>query len=362
MTHAAQAPTRTPQALTAAQPPASSEQSPPPARRLPAPASAPAPAPDPASAAPQPPTVAPAPRPVPDQAPDPAARLPRPAAPQSPLLSLERLLPACLTSLSTALLKATALELAILAGHLLLYPTGITQERPPAPPPADDTPRLPTPPRPPVVLLHGFIDNRSVFVLLRRALAEHGDRPLTSLNYSPLTCDIRKAAELLGRHIEDICARTGSTRVDVVGHSLGGLIARYYVQRLGGDTRVRTLVTLGTPHAGTRAVPLANAHPIVRQMRPGSALLEELKRPAPGCRTRFVSFWSDLDQVMDPPETASVDHPDLLVENVRVTGIGHLALPVHPAVAASVREALDTDAQDTDLARPDTPRNGLTVA
>ncbi|WP_416972289.1 esterase/lipase family protein [Streptomyces sp. 4F14] len=310
-----------------------------------------------------------------DQAPGarlPAHTDPLPPAEAAPLPlphPLKRLVPACLTTLSTALLKATALELAILAGHLLLYPTGITQERPsPAPDtPDDQAPRLPATPRPPVVLLHGFIDNRSVFVLLRRALAQHGTRPLTSLNYSPLTCDIRTAAELLARHIEDVCERTGSRQVDVVGHSLGGLIARYYVQRLGGDTRVRTLVTLGTPHGGTRAVPLANAHPIVRQMRPGSPVMAELERPAPGCRTRFVSFWSDMDQVMDPPETACVDHPDLRAENVRVTGIGHLALPVHPAVAAGIREALDTDLPkdlSKDLPNPasGTRQTGLTVA
>jgi pimeloyl-ACP methyl ester carboxylesterase len=245
-----------------------------------------------------------------------------------------------------ALLKATALELAILAGHLLLYPSGIAQERrspvPSLPAPEDGAAQLPTEAKPPVVLLHGFIDNRSVFVLLRRSLAQHGRQQIESLNYSPLTCDIRAAAELLGRHIEGICERTGSERVDVVGHSLGGLIARYYVQCLGGDARVRTLVTLGTPHSGTRVVPLANAHPIVRQMRPGSELLEELTRPAPGCRTHFVSFWSDLDHLMDPLETACIDHEDLMAENVRVTGIGHLALPVHPAVATGIRRVLDT--------------------
>ncbi|WP_256727010.1 esterase/lipase family protein [Streptomyces acidiscabies] len=311
----------------------------------------------PAPAAPQPLAKAPAPGAQPPaDAPIPAQATPEPPTP------LKRLIPACLTTLSAALWKATALELAILAGHLLLYPTGITQERatPALTTPDDKATRLPAPPRPPVVLLHGFIDNRSVFVLLRRALAEHGTRALTSLNYSPLTCDIRTAAELLARHIEDVCERTGSRQVDVVGHSLGGLIARYYVQRLGGDTRVRTLVTLGTPHGGTRAVPLANAHPIVRQMRPGSPVMEELERPAPGCRTRFVSFWSDMDQVMDPPETACVDHPDLLAENIRVTGIGHLALPVHPAVAAGIREALDANLPHQ--AASDTRRNGLTVA
>ncbi|MEU3252802.1 alpha/beta fold hydrolase [Streptomyces sp. NPDC006997] len=257
--------------------------------------------------------------------------------------------PGRLAGLSLALLRATALEVAILAGHLLLYPSGIIQERRseetgPAP---DGAAPLPTRALPPVVLLHGFIDNRSVFVLLRRFLAQHGRQQLTSLNYSPLTCDVRTAAALLGRHIEEICQRTGSDRVDVVGHSLGGLIARYYVQRLGGDTRVRTLVTLGTPHSGTRVVPMANAHPIVRQMRPGSALMEELSRPAPDCRTRFICFWSDLDHLMDPVAAARLDHPDLPTQNVQVTGIGHLALPVHPAVAARIRQALDDTSTDT---------------
>ncbi|MET9892744.1 alpha/beta fold hydrolase [Streptomyces sp. NPDC006465] len=280
----------------------------------------------------------------------------------SPFLPLcQRLFPTKLAGLSVALLKATALEIAILAGHLLLYPSGITQERRTAPPlPSPDVAaKLPTEEKPPVVLLHGFIDNRSVFLLLRRNLAQHGRQHIESLNYSPLTCDIRTAAELLGRHIEEICERTGHERVDIVGHSLGGLIARYYVQCLGGDTHVRTLVTLGTPHSGTRVAPVMNAHPIVRQMRPGSAVIEELTGPAPGCRTQFVSFWSDLDHLMDPLETACVEHPDLLAQNVRVSGVGHLALPVHPAVATGIRQALDLEEPG---ARTTARTGGLTVA
>src|SRR3712207_8824925 len=49
-------------------------------------------------------------------------------------------------------------------------------------------------------------------------------------------------------HIERICAQTGHDQVHVVGHSLGGLIARYHAQRPGGAERLRSLVTLGPPH------------------------------------------------------------------------------------------------------------------
>ncbi|MFI9204791.1 esterase/lipase family protein [Streptomyces sp. NPDC053048] len=273
--------------------------------------------------------------------------------------------PCALVRPSAALLRSTVLELAILTAHLLIYPTGITQERRPppravpAPPPptpgtpqpteapgaADpsDTPGAPPVPHLPVLLLHGFIDNRSVFVLLRRSLRRHGWQQVWSLNHSLLTCDLRTAATMLARHVEEVCASTGRERVDMVGHSLGGLIARYYVQRLGGDARVRTLVTLGTPHGGTRVAPFMSAHPLVRQMRPDSDVIAELAEPAPHCTTQFISFWSDLDQIMVPVETARIDHPDLSARNVRVSGVGHLALPVHGAVAAGIRQALTTE-------------------
>ncbi|WP_258177606.1 esterase/lipase family protein [Streptomyces solincola] len=237
--------------------------------------------------------------------------------------------------MSAALVRAAALEAVLLAGHLLLYPTGMTGERRSC----RSTQAHPVGAEPPAVLLHGLADNRSAFIVLRRALSRRGRRP-ECLNYSLLTCDVRTAAELLGRHVEEVCARSGHARIDLVGHSLGGLIARYYVQRLGGDRRVRTLVTLGTPHAGTSAVPAASLHPLVRQLRPGSSVLRELEEPAPGCRTRFVGVWSDLDQLMSPVEAARIDHPDLRAENIRVTGIGHLALLFHPAVAAAVHDAL----------------------
>ncbi|MFD3700000.1 esterase/lipase family protein [Streptomyces sp. NPDC058646] len=234
--------------------------------------------------------------------------------------------------LSGAALRAGALEVVVLGGHLLLYPTGVCQERVAPGPPAT---------RPPALLLHGFTDNRSVFVLLRRALGADGLRHVETYNYSLFTRDLRVTARHLARRVEELCERTGQERVDLVGHSLGGLVGRYYVQRLGGDARVRTLVTLGTPHSGTLVAPFMDAHPLVRQMRPDSPVISELAGPAPGCATRCVAFWSEFDTLMAPVEAARIEHPDLQAENVQVTGIGHLALPAHPAVIAAVRRVLD---------------------
>ncbi|MFF4317260.1 esterase/lipase family protein [Streptomyces sp. NPDC001568] len=289
-------------------------------------------------------------------------------------------------SMTGAALRAAVLEAVVLAGHLLLYPTGVLEERPaPAAPNADPEPGAPSadvepgaagappaPPgqRPPVLLLHGFTDNRSVFVLLRRALGADGLRRVETYNYSPFTRDLRVTARHLARRVEELCERSGQDRVDLVGHSLGGLVARYYVQRLGGDARVRTLVTLGTPHAGTRVAPFMDAHPLVRQMRPESEVLTELGAPSPGCRTRCVAFWSEFDALMAPTGTARIEHPDLDATNVQVTGIGHLALPVHPTVITAVRRALDGPITDATApakpssapATPAAPSTGTTAS
>jgi acetyl-CoA carboxylase carboxyl transferase subunit beta len=131
----------------------------------------------------------------------------------------------------------------------------------------------------------------------------------------------------LERLVERTCAETGYERVHVVGHSLGGLVARYYVQRMGGDSRVHTLVTLGSPHSGTNAAYLLPQR-LVRQLRPGSELMQELAAPAAGCRTRFVAYWSDLDQLIVPKRSATLVHADLQVRNVLLRGVGHMSLPI----------------------------------
>jgi hypothetical protein len=159
------------------------------------------------------------------------------------------------------------------------------------------------------------------------------------MNYNSLRGDVRTIAARLAEEVEALVAETGYERIHIIGHSLGGLVARYYVTRLGGDERVHTLVTLGAPHAGTYA---AYAWPsaLGRQLRPGSGLVRELQRPAPGCRTRFVAFWSDLDEIVLPHENAAIAHPDLDAHNIKLHGVGHVSLPIIGSVVHGISTAL----------------------
>ena len=245
--------------------------------------------------------------------------------------------------------RGVAVETAWWAAHLATYPLGYLREKDDPGVPHHNLDRLSPVQRglllgdveaagTPILLLHGWVDNRSIFTLLRRQLQRRGFGRVVTMNYSILTHDVPRAAVRLATVVERLCAETGYERVHVVGHSMGGLVARYYVQRLGGDARVHTLATLGTPHAGTLAAHLMPGR-AVAQLRPGSAVLTELAEPAPGCRTRFVCVWSDLDQMVVPKRSACLDHPDLRARNVLVRGVGHLSLPIDGRV---VREIVGT--------------------
>ena len=188
----------------------------------------------------------------------------------------------------------------------------------------------------PILLVHGMVDNRAIFAVLSRRLRRRGFQRVLTLNYSPTTNDIPAAARRLSAEIEGLVARTGYDRIHLVGHSLGGLIARYYAQRLGGDSRVHTLVTLGAPHAGTLTARLLPAMRLCRQLSPGSELYAELADPATTCRTRFVAYYSDVDQLIVPRSSGRIEHPDLDARNVLVRGAGHMSLPIDPRVVRDV--------------------------
>jgi triacylglycerol lipase len=192
----------------------------------------------------------------------------------------------------------------------------------------------------PILLVHGIVDNHTIFSPLERALRRRGFTDLSSFDYGLLTSDVRVTATDLAVAIEKLVAESGYEKVHVIGHSLGGLITRYYVQRMGGHERVHTVVTLGTPHQGTALARAGSVLPLIRQLRPDSDLIAELNEPAPDCDTRFIAFHSDLDQLIVPCRNARIEHPDLRVHNVAVRGIGHMSLTNDGGIAFQIAAAL----------------------
>ena len=243
-------------------------------------------------------------------------------------------------------MRGVAVEAAFLATHVAMYPFGLVEDKYRHAEQRHTLEGLPPVQRgliigdveaagTPIILIHGIIDNHTVFAFLRRTLNRRGFGRVITLNYSPLSDDIPRVARRLKSLVEKVRRETGYERVHVIGHSMGGVVARYYVQCLGGDKRVHTLVTLGSPHAGTMPAYLV-PHSVVKQMRPDSPIVKELDAPAAGCKTRMVAIWSDLDQMIIPKRNARIVHPDLNARNVFVRGVGHMSFPVDGRVVHEI--------------------------
>jgi len=133
----------------------------------------------------------------------------------------------------------------------------------------------------PILLIHGFLGTRGSMLPLERRLAEDG-AVVFSFNLGTLnTRDIRRSAFLIHRKIESIIAQTPVKRIDILGHSMGGLIGLYYVKKLGGADKVRKLIMMGTPMNGTWSAVIGIAtlgllSSSSWQLLPGSHFLREL--------------------------------------------------------------------------------------
>jgi triacylglycerol lipase len=175
---------------------------------------------------------------------------------------------------------------------------------------------------PPVLLIHGYLATRGSLALLERRLNDQGHLVLSYRLGLLHTADIAKSAAFIAKKIERIAAQTGLHRMDIVGHSMGGLVALFYLKRLGGSRRVRRLVMLGSPVAGTWSALLGvAAAPLARasfQLLPDSRFLRELADGGLPEGVEIVCL-SGARDLLAPPERTCLP------------GVRHICLPTNHA-------------------------------
>ena len=208
-----------------------------------------------------------------------------------------------------------------------------------------------------VLLLHGFFQTRNVWEVMEDRLRDHGygvfSFDLGGLLWRFNTRSIPDLSASIADKIEGICARTGLERFHIIGHSKGGIIARHYVQHLGGDKRAKSLITLGSPHHGTptamvgvglMAGGLVSKSPL--QMLPGSSLVRMLRKDTFPPGIPLTSIYSKTDLVC--PWWCATLRPrpgETSVENIEIPGIGHTALTTSQEVSKVIHSRLDSASQ-----------------
>jgi triacylglycerol esterase/lipase EstA (alpha/beta hydrolase family) len=240
-----------------------------------------------------------------------------------------------------------------------------------SPPGANDWSCRPSAAHPrPVVLVHGtFADMADSWQALSPLLHNHG-YCVFALNYGAYAGsgavgvdavgDIAESAAQLSGFVDRVLAATGASKVDLVGHSQGGMMPRYYLKDLGGAAKVQTLVGLAPSNHGTTLngiftlagyLPGADAFtggvcPACEQQSAGSAFLTQLNsggETVPG--VDYTVIESKYDEVVTPYTSAFLSGPDvtniLLQEQCPLDLGEHLSMPYDHIADADVLSALD---------------------
>jgi triacylglycerol esterase/lipase EstA (alpha/beta hydrolase family) len=203
--------------------------------------------------------------------------------------------------------------------------------------------------RGPVLVVPGYGGRMESLDLVISALKADGRDVVEVAPKARGTGDMRAQAANLGRVARKTLRRTHAPSLDVVGYSEGGIVARLFVQKYGGDSIARRVLTIGSPHHGTELAARAQAeHPdrcpkACQQLAPDSDFMKDLNE---GDETpagpRFITISSTTDAAVTPIGTAELDGalnmtvqelcPDALTQHTQLTS--------DPVVLALVTSAL----------------------
>lgn len=186
----------------------------------------------------------------------------------------------------------------------------------------------------PVLLVHGYICNHRVWDKMAQALQQAG-HPVLAIDLEPLFTSIDDYAPLIEQAVQRLQQQTGEQKIALLGHSMGGLAIRAWI-RANGTKRAAQVITLGTPHQGTRIASFALT-PNVAQMAWHSEWLQALQaQEVPTVRKLLHIALTVHDNIVFDQRAQVLDGATL----TEFTGLGHLQLCLDESVIAWVLQQL----------------------
>lgn len=186
-----------------------------------------------------------------------------------------------------------------------------------------------------VLLIHGIEDTGAVFNTMASYLTQLG-WPVYTLDLVPNNATV--GLDILAQQVSDYVLNNFAPQqpIDLVGFSMGGIVSRYYVQRLGGFKRVQRLITISSPHHGT-LMAYASQRQGCLQMRSNSQFLQDLNTDAHILeQLNFTSIWTPYDLMIVPAKSSQMPVGKEIIVRVLL----HPAMLTDPKSLAAVASAL----------------------
>lgn len=190
--------------------------------------------------------------------------------------------------------------------------------------------------RNPVVLVHGLYDTRAKFNTLSAHLEQLGWSVFCpNLVPNDGTGCLKALAQQVAKFVDDHFLP--EQKIDLLGFSMGGLVTRYYLQRLGGVERVQRYISISAPNQGTIDA-YAQSHPGIKQMRPGSPFIQDLNQDWSKFQARLqtTTLWTPYDLMIVPATSSCLG----LGKEISVPVWVHAWMVDDPRVLAIVAQSL----------------------
>lgn len=188
----------------------------------------------------------------------------------------------------------------------------------------------------PILLVHGIVHNRSAFYAIKKYLKQNGWHNVYTINYNTTRGSLTSMVGQICQRVDEILNATQQKQMDIVAHSLGGLVAKYLMLVGEGRGRIKHLITLGTPHQGTsmsRILKYLPASALSSDLAPDSYILKTLNQTSLPRGSKITSIFTEYDWTVYPRENCRLpSDAQRGYENIQIKSIGHANLLFHPEV------------------------------